>query len=334
MTSTWTGTTVPHSLTRCLQVEPARHVPDLAQDARDGLLAAPRSLPPKYFYDDRGARLFERICETAEYYLTRTEDDLLRRHSGEIVATVLPAQILELGSGSSRKTRRLLNACHALAHSCEYAPFDVCETALYEAAGRLRSEYDWLEVTPLLGDYHAGLRNLPVADGCTLFVFLGSTIGNFRPAEARRLVGEIRNCMQAGDFFLLGADRVKDPVLIRAAYNDSAGVTAEFNLNLLRVLNRELNADFDLDGFRHEALYNEDLGRIEMYLVSVRAQTVCLGDLDACIRLHAGERILTELSYKFRRSQIESLLSGCGLNVVRHFESAGAAFSLLLAAAA
>ncbi|MEJ2761143.1 MAG: L-histidine N(alpha)-methyltransferase [Gammaproteobacteria bacterium] len=178
----------------CISVIPTRHVPDLIEDVRNGLLNRPRQLPPKYFYDDAGSELFERICVTDEYYPTRTEDALLARHGADIIALAAPDRIIELGSGSSRKTRRLFDACEAGDHMCSYTPFDVCEAALEQAAADLIGIYPWLEVTPLLGDYHAGLGNLPPGEGTGIYVFLGSTIGNFEPDQARDFIREGTGC--------------------------------------------------------------------------------------------------------------------------------------------
>lgn len=315
----------------CRVVPPARPVADLAEDARRGLLRRPRSLPPKYFYDERGSRLFDAICATPEYYPTRAEDALLARHAAAIIARARPGHILELGSGTSRKTRHLLAACEGGATAPTYWPFDVCEEMLLAAGAELARRYDWLTVRPLLGDYCAGLTHLPLPAGRRLFVFLGGTIGNFEPAQAAALLGELRALMGPGDFLLLGADRVKDPAVLHAAYNDAGGVTAEFNRNLLHVLNRELDADFAVDAYRHEALYREDLRRIEMYLVSTRAQTVRLRALDACIGLAEGERILTEISCKFTPDALAALLAAAGLALDAHYAPPDGAFSLVLA---
>ena len=316
---------------QCLAIAPARYVPDLEEDARAGLLERPRSLPPKYFYDARGADLFNRICETPEYYPTRTEDALLQENSDDIIALTRPDYLIELGSGSSKKTANLFDACEQQGRSCVYAPFDICEPALIAAAGKLQDDYRWLVVSPLLGDYHAGLGNLPRYPGARMFLFLGGTIGNFTPPEARSFIGDIHNCMEPGDFLLLGADRVKDPAVLHAAYNDVQGITALFNLNVLRVLNRELDADFRTDNFAHLAVYNNELNRIEMYLVSRLSQEITLGKLGESIGVEPGERILTELSYKFCFDELETLLEEFGLNVIRHFEPDNRYFSLVLA---
>lgn len=314
----------------CLQVRPTRRIPDVIDDVRNGLMRPPRTLPPKYFYDEYGSWLFDRICETDEYYPTRTEDALLSRHSAEIIKQALPVQIVELGSGTSRKTRRLLDACETHSHPCSYAPFDVCEEMVDQVAAELRDKYHWLEVMPLVGDYHAGLGNLPVEDGISMFVFLGSTIGNFTPDDARDFIGEIRSCMHPGDYFLLGADRVKDERILNAAYNDADGLTARFNLNVLKVLNREIDANFDTGNFSHQALYNHYLNRIEMYLVSKIDQIIRIRELGSSISLGEGEKILTEISRKFTYRELEAMICGSGLEIVRHFEPENKYFSLIL----
>ena len=297
----------------------------------EGLLQPPRTLPPKYFYDVRGSQLFEQITTTPEYYPTRTEDKLLANHGKDIIEITKPDQILELGSGSSQKTRHLFDACSSINHTCEYTPFDVCEPMLEETTEKLQSDYDWLTVKPLLGDYHAGLGNLPDIDGTRLYIFLGSTIGNFTPEETDIFLYEIRQCMKPGDYFLLGADRIKEKLVLDAAYNDALGITAEFNLNVLNVLNRELNANFKLDGFEHGAFYNESLNRIEMRLISNKNQVVSFQLLDEQIIIEAGEEILTELSYKYTFAELEAMFDQCGLRRIRHYEPDNRHFSLVLA---
>lgn len=316
---------------RCRVVPSARPVAGLAEDARRGLLHRPRSLPSKYFYDERGSRLFDAICRTPEYYPTRTEGVLLARHAAAIIAQARPEHILELGSGASRKTRHLLAACEGGRRTPTYWPFDVCEEMLLAAGAELSGRYDWLTIHPLLGDYCGGLRHLPAPDGRRLFVFLGGTIGNFERAEAVALLRELHAIMAPGDRLLLGADRVKDPAVLRAAYNDAQGVTAEFNRNLLHVLNRRLGADFVVEAFRHEAVYREDRERIEMYLVSTRPQTVRLRALGECIGLAEGERILTEISCKFTPDSLESLLGAARMRVDAHYAPPDGYFSLVLA---
>ncbi|MGI9229070.1 MAG: L-histidine N(alpha)-methyltransferase [Gammaproteobacteria bacterium] len=320
----------PSGAQTLLHVKPSRTVPGLVEDTRNGLLTTPRALPPKYFYDDAGAKLFEQICQTAEYYPTRTEDQLLAKHSDEIITHSLPDKIIEFGSGSSTKTRRLLDACETRTHECDYAPFDVCEPALSEAASNLEALYEWLNIMPMVGDYHAGLDNLPDFDGSRLFLFLGGSIGNFLRPEAQQFLLEVYNCMKAGDHFLLGADRIKDTEILHSAYNDAQGITAQFNLNVLRVLNRELGADFDLDNFTHKALFNDEHNRIEMYLISVIDQTITLPELAETIKLRQGEKILTELSHKFNYAELETMLAESGFSVVQHFQPRNEFYSLVL----
>jgi len=306
-------------------------VPDLADDVRDGLLTPPRSLPPKYFYDEAGSELFTRICNTPEYYPTRTEDWLLKKYSLNIIEQVRPEQILELGSGNSHKTRRLFDACEQCNHVCSYAPFDVCVPMLELTSLQLHTEYEWLNVMPMAGDYHAGLENLPVFQGRRLYVFLGSTIGNFTPLAARNFLSEIRNSMRPGDFLLCGVDRVKDNDLLDAAYNDSQGLTAEFNLNLLHVLNRELTADFRVDHFNHQAGFNGIHSRVEMRLICSKNHAVTLHDLDETITFRTGEDILTEISHKYTFEAVENLLQQSGFAINSHFQPDNKYFSLILA---
>ena len=314
----------------CLVIEPSRTVTNLQEDLRAGLLNAPRSLPPKYFYDERGSQLFDQICCTPEYYPTRTEDELLVQHAENIIAETLPNHIIELGSGTSKKTRRLFDACEKSDHLCTYAPFDVCEPMLSLSANELRASYDWLRIQPMLGDYHAGLANLPIDKGTNLFLFLGSTIGNFSPDETVIFIKELRSCMSAGDYFLIGADRVKDLTVLNAAYNDAQGLTAAFNLNVLQVLNREGEANFDLNKFQHRARFNPKLNQIEMYLVSLESQEIDLHSLQASFKLEQGESILTEISRKYEHEQIESMFIRSGFELVRHYQPANEYFSLLL----
>jgi L-histidine N-alpha-methyltransferase len=315
----------------CEFVPPTRAVPSLVDDVREGLLASPRSLPPKYFYDDNGSRLFDAICDTEEYYPTRTEDALLKRSARDIIASLQPEHMVELGSGTSRKTRRLLDACEE--HGCHatYWPFDVCESMVQDSAEALMDEYEWLHVRGLVGDYHAGFEHFPGFDGRSLFVFLGSTIGNLEHDYAVDFLQELRSLMGADDSLLIGADRVKDSDVLHAAYNDSEGLTAEFNRNVLRVLNREVDANFEPDAFEHRAIYNREQSRIEMHLVSTCAQTVCLTALDETIEFRKGESILTEISRKFTPDSLGALLSEAGFRIERHYEPGDGFFSLVLA---
>ena len=263
--------------------------PNLAEDVRTGLLSQNKILPPKYFYDEYGSQLFDQICDTPEYYLTRSEDALLGNHADKLIDASRPARILELGSGTSRKTRHLLTACEAQQCYATYAPFDVCKEVLEDAAQELVAEYDWLEVNALVGDYTAGLENLPNFDSSSLVAFLGSTIGNFPGDEAIRFLREVRSLMGSRDRLLLGADRFKDPDTLHAAYNDAAGLTAAFNLNVLQVINREMDANFDIAGFEHYAYFNPGESRMEMHLIATRDQTVDIPALDVSVNF-SGRR--------------------------------------------
>lgn len=315
----------------CTFIKPSLNVPDISKDVRTGLLTPPRSLPAKYFYDERGSMLFDKICSTPEYYPTRTEKKLLSNHSDEIISQVKPKEIIEFGSGTAEKTRLLFDACEENDHTCSYAPLDICEPMLEDVSEQLQQDYDWLQVTPLLGDYHAGLEHLPKIQGTRLYVFLGGTIGNFCPQQAKKFISEIKTNMCAGDYLLLGADRVKDNKVLSAAYNDAEGVTAEFNLNLLHVINNALDADFCPDNFVHKAEFNPQYNRIEMHLVCKYGQVVELQKLGENIIFQPGDKILTEVSHKFTATGLEELLEESGLDICKHYEPENKYFSLLLA---
>lgn len=314
----------------CLNIRPTRVVPNLSDDVRDGLLNRPRSLSPKYFYDAKGSDLFTRICDTPEYYPTRTEENLLNQFSNEIISLTKAQHIVELGSGNAQKTRNLFEACESLAHICSYAPFDVCEEILVESSEALKQEYPWLAINPLLGDFHAGLGNLPDLDGRRLFIFLGGSIGNFTPPEAKDFLIEVYDNAKVGDYLLLGADRKKEHQVLNAAYNDAEGITAEFNLNILNVLNNELDADFNTDDFEHAAHFNDSLDRIEMHLVSKKEQRIEIEHLDESLQLQKGETILTEISCKYTYENLEDLLCGAGFTIQKHYQPTNQYFSLVL----
>lgn len=314
-----------------IRVPAANEVPDLTEDVRQNLLQAPYSLPPKYFYDHRGSVLFDQICDTPEYYPTRTESKLLSRYCQHIIDRLSVHHIIELGSGTSRKTRHLFDACQNLNQYPEYWPFDVCEPMLVQTAHQLMVQYDWLTVQPLEGDYSAGLKHLPKPDGHSLYVFLGSSIGNFTELEAVYFLKEIRQHMISGDTLLLGIDRIKDKEVLESAYNDNQGVTAEFNLNVLSVLNNEVGANFNLSQFNHQAIFNETESQIEMYLQSLSDQTINFSSLDEELYLQDGEKILTEISRKYSLAGIENLLGQAELEIMDHFEPSNEYFSLILA---
>ena len=315
----------------CIYIAGSRRVNSLQDDVRQGLLQHPRCLPPKYFYDETGSRLFDRICDTEEYYPTRTEAALLQASAAELVGVAAPQHILEFGSGTSRKTHYLLQACEQLGIQCEYLPFDVCEEMLLEVRDEFTDRYDWLDVLPLVGDYTAGLDHLYQPRGRCMYVFLGSSIGNFSRPEASAFIDEVVACMKPGDSLLLGVDRVKDEQVLHAAYNDAQGITAAFNLNVLEVLNRELQGNFDQHKFCHQAVYNSADCRIEMYLVSQQSQTVQLQAIDEQLQLQQDETILTEVSHKYTRQDAEDLLTRSGLHILDHIQPSNAYFSLILA---
>lgn len=295
-----------------------------------GLLEPPRMLPPKYFYDTRGSELFDQICDTEEYYPTRTEDALLARFAADIIGKVSPRHILELGSGTSRKTRHLLSACE-VQEGAVYWPFDVCREVLEQAGERLAWDFPWLEINPLWGDYSAGLDHLPCPSGGCLYVFLGGTLGNFDEPDAVAFLTELSSRMSGQDRLLLGLDRVKPDSVLCAAYDDAEGVTAAFNRNVLSVLNQELDGNFRPEFFEHQAVYNKEQMRIEMYLVADGPQEVYLEAIDTTLRFEDGENILTEISRKFTLDSATRLLAKAGLDVEQHYEPENEYFSLLVA---
>lgn len=303
---------------------------NLAEDVLTGLHQNQKSIPPKYFYDARGSELFDRICHTEEYYPTRTEDMLLSCYADDILDMVRPHSIVELGSGASRKTHHFFDACERHRLSPIYQPVDICGEMLLQAGGRLCRRYPWLEVDAVVLDYTEDLHRLEDAGQNQLFVFLGGTLGNFSDEEARVFLGDMKSIMQSDDRLLIGVDRVKDPDVLHAAYNDADGITAEFNRNVLRVLNRELEADFAVDQFTHEAWFNQSESRIEMHLRSVKTQQVRVNRLACHFKFEQEETILTEISRKFTPASFQDMLSIPGFEVESHFEPENAYFSLFL----
>ena len=302
----------------------------LAADARRGLTSDPRVMPPKYFYDERGSRLFEAITRLPEYYQTRTERRILESVAGKVVRELSPGVLVEFGSGAADKTRVLLNAMRESGTLEGYAPLDVSMDASRRAADSLTREYPSLCVEGVIGDFERP-HDLPFPGRRRLLVFLGSTIGNFeRDASAEFLISVARE-MAPSDGFLIGFDLVKDPVILERAYNDTAGVTAEFNRNLLQVMNRELGADFDPNVFRHRAFYDAEQSRIEMQLVSEVAHSVRLPAIDLVIEFDTGESIRTELSHKYDRTSVEALLWRSGLRLADWFTDEREWFALALA---
>jgi L-histidine N-alpha-methyltransferase len=304
----------------------------LANDVLDGLTRPFKELPPKHFYDARGSELFERICRLPEYYPTRTEREILTTHAAEIVAATGAGELVELGSGSAEKARILLDAMEASGTLRRYVPLDVSETVVREAANELVSEYDQLRVHGVIGDFERHLEMVPEPDGVPrLVALLGGTIGNFPPGSRRRLLRAIAGLLGPDDHLLLGTDLVKDPAVIEAAYDDGAGVTAEFNRNVLHVINRELGADFEPDDFEHVAFFDRRNEWIEMRLRAVRPCTVRIADLDLEVDFDQGEEVRTEISAKFTRKRLERDYRAAGLEIAGWYTDADELFALSLA---
>jgi len=296
-------------------------------DVRDGLSRRPRVLPSKYFYDERGSRLFEEITRLPEYYLTRAEREILLARASQIVECSGARTLVELGAGSAAKTRILLGAMQARFERVTYVPVDVSEEFLEQTRDALERELPRLRVEPVVADMNVAIDLPAVVDTPVLFAFLGSTIGNFDTPAAVALLRRIADRMSAKDRLLLGTDLRKDARVLEAAYNDSAGVTAEFNRNMLRVLNAELGADFSPERFAHRAFYDAAEHRIEMHLDAVRAQTVHVPGL-APISFAGGESIRTEVSYKYDRAAVEMLACAAGLSVSHWFVDGASRFAL------
>ncbi|HZK77804.1 MAG TPA: L-histidine N(alpha)-methyltransferase [Gemmatimonadaceae bacterium] len=284
-------------------------------DVRRGLSLKQKELDPKYFYDERGSELFELITELPEYYPTRAERALLISTMPSLIDELRPASLIELGAGSASKTRVILDAMSLTGSGKQYVPVDVSSAFLRETSAKLRTEYPDMRIDPAVGDFSSELV-LPPLQRPALFAFLGSTIGNFRANAAVDILHRIASSMRGDDAFILGVDLRKNPDVIEAAYNDNAGVTAEFNLNVLRVLNRELSSDFDLSAFRHRAFYDRERHRIEMHLDSTADQTVLIPGIGN-VEIRKGESIRTELSYKYDRATVTSLFEKAGLCLER-----------------
>ena len=286
----------------------------MAADVREGLARRQKELPPKYFYDERGSELFEKITRLPEYYLTRAERELLANSARNLIDAFRPRTLVELGAGSAAKTRILLDAMRDAGCVEEYVPVDVSDDFLAATARQLRAEYPGLRVTPAVADISTSLGLPDRLPRPVLFAFLGSTIGNFDAPSARALLGRVRQAMRPFDRLLLGADLRKKRRVVEAAYNDARGVTAAFNRNMLRVLNRELGADFDVGSFRHRAFYSPERHRIEMHLVSSREQIVHIPSVGD-VHLRSGETIRTEISCKYDRPSVRRLLRAARLRL-------------------
>ncbi len=299
----------------------------LESDVRSGLTTTPKSLPPVYFYDDRGSRLFDAITRLPEYYPTRCERSILDAHAKDVVTSTDTDVLVELGAGTCEKSRVLLDAMLTNGSLQEFVPLDVSDSTLWQAANALAREYPGLAVHAVVGDFHQHLDRLP-AGRKRLIAFLGGTIGNLDPEQRRRFYGNLVSVMSADDRLLLGTDMIKDPERLVRAYDDGEGVTAEFNRNVLHVLNRELGADFDPSRFEHVARWNEADTRIEMWLRSSAQQAVHIADLGLDLSFGAGEEMRTEISTKFSVDGLEAELADGGFAVESMWASPGEEFVL------
>lgn len=307
----------------------------MARDVRAGLCAYPKELSPKYFYDERGSRLFEQITELPEYYPTRAERQILDQRSARIVeAAGCPRTLIELGSGSASKTRHLLDAMRACDSLDTYVPVDISEEITQRTATELVDEYPGLNVHGLVCDFEQDLERVPYGDAPRLIAFLGGTVGNFYPRQRHAFLERVRALLGPDDHLLLGTDLIKDRGRLEAAYDDSAGVTAQFNKNVLAVLNDQLGADFDLDAFEHVARYDEEAERMDIRLRSLVDQEVRIEGLDLDVAFAADEEMRTEISTKFTRERIEAAYDGTGLELRGWFTDAAGDYALSLAGAA
>jgi len=312
-----------------VHLAPSSAAEALRADVLRGLTATPKTLPPKWFYDERGSELFDEITRLPEYYPTRAERSILVEHAGDVAAACGADTLVELGSGTSEKTRLLLTALRGAGGLARFVPFDVDPSVLRAAGAAVAREYPGVAVHAVVGDFERHLPLLP-GGGRRLVAFLGSTIGNFEPAPRAEFLRSLASTLTAGDSFLLGTDLVKDPARLVAAYDDSGGVTAAFDRNVLAVVNRELKADFDLDAFDHVARWDAGAEWVEMRLRSRRAQTVSIAALDLTVDFAEGEQMRTEVSAKFRRDRVGGELAAAGLRMTEWWTDADGDFGLSL----
>ncbi|MDY6782945.1 MAG: L-histidine N(alpha)-methyltransferase [Cyanobacteriota bacterium] len=306
------------------------HPPE-GEDVKKGLTQTPKTLAPQYFYDDLGSQLFEQICQLPEYYLTRTEASILQQSAEAIAHTTGSCELVELGSGSSTKTRLLLDAYRDAGYSCKYVPVDVSEGILKESALQLQNEYPTLAIQVLVGTYEQALTQLKNTSWpARIISFLGSSMGNFTPQEQDIFLERIARVLTNGDYFLLGIDLQKPKQILEAAYNDSQGVTAEFNLNILSHLNKRFQGDFDPNKFEHRAVYNSTDHQIEMYLHCLENHIANLEKLNLEIPWEAGDSIRTELSRKFDLEVLQKQLDAQGLKTLEIFTDPKEWFGLIL----
>jgi L-histidine N-alpha-methyltransferase len=304
----------------------------LANDVLDGLTRPFKELPPKHFYDSRGSELFERICELPEYYPTRTEKGILIERAKDIVEATGAGELVELGSGSADKARILLDAMANAGTLRRYVPLDVSESVVREAAEQLVDDYDGLRIHGVIGDFQRHLVRVPPPDGPPRIVaLLGGTIGNFPPGTRRALLRDVGSLLGPEDRLLLGTDLVKDPEVIEAAYDDREGVTAEFNRNVLHVINRELGADFTPEAFDHIAFFDRRHEWVEMRLRARRPCSVLIAGLGLRVEFAAGEELRTEISAKFTRARLEADYRAAGLALDRWYTDEQQLFALTLA---
>jgi L-histidine Nalpha-methyltransferase len=318
------------TLSLCNHLEADSAYRALRRDVLDGLRSSPKSLPPKWFYDSVGSDLFDQITRLPEYYPTRAEAEILRARSAEIASVTGADTLVELGSGTSEKTRLLLSALNDGGTLRRFVPFDVDANVLAAAGTAIQHEYPAIEIAAVCGDFEEHLSEIP-SGGRRLFVFLGSTIGNLTADPRAQFLSALAGVMRPGDSLLLGTDLVKDTGRLVAAYDDAAGVTAQFNRNVLAVINRELDADFDVDAYRHVARWNGDEERMEMFLRAERAQRVYIAALDLTVEFASGEQILTEVSCKFRADAVAAELARAGLRRTRWWTDRAGDFGLSLA---
>ncbi|MEM7758214.1 MAG: L-histidine N(alpha)-methyltransferase [Cyanobacteria bacterium P01_A01_bin.40] len=305
---------------------------DDIQDVIKGLRQTTKTIPARYFYDAKGSQLFEAICQLPEYYPTRTEASILQQNAVSIIDRTKVDELVELGSGSSTKTRYLLDAQTKNADTpLYYIPIDISDSILQDSAENLLADYPQLKIQGKVATYSQALAQLSTSSfGSRIIIFLGSSIGNFNSEECDRLIEQVTSALNPGDFFLLGIDLQKPVSILEAAYNDAQGITAKFNLNMLQHLNQRFAGNFKLDLFKHQAIYNQTEQQIEMYLISQQQQTVTLDSLDLTINLAKDEKILTEISRKFNLETMAKYLGDRNLNVIQTYTDDQQWFGLLL----